>query len=126
MLTSFDQQIVLSKAVGKLPGRVDTWKHMKQTEPNAGTRAILNVFDDAMCYTEDRGWPNLPNLVELEEELKTGIEGIWRKSLPLHKRQGRRVWSRWRSAAKESSDELKLIRQHIECYLSGEVSTAEG
>jgi hypothetical protein len=52
---------------------------MRQQEQDKETRAVLETFNDALCYTVDRGMPDLPNFVQIEEELKTCVNAIWNK-----------------------------------------------
>jgi hypothetical protein len=67
----------LAKVTGKLPSNLSAWKLM-QDQAAPEYKDLLDVFNDALCYTVERGIPNLPNSVQIEEALKSCVETIWK------------------------------------------------
>jgi DNA-binding winged helix-turn-helix (wHTH) protein len=67
------------KETGKLPCNIAAWEQMRKQVRDKSTKAILETFNEALCYTVERGMPNLSNFVQIEDELNTCIKTIWRK-----------------------------------------------
>jgi ABC-type glycerol-3-phosphate transport system substrate-binding protein len=121
-MTEVKNQIALAKAFGKLPCNILAWKEMKRAVHDVNTQAVFEAFDDALCHTVDRSMPNVPNLAQIEEELKGGVKTIWEKVGKL-KRSSVATASLAdleRSCAEMICQELTRLHGRVEKFLAGD------
>lgn len=121
-LTNTDSQVTLAPAIGKLPCNIAAWKALKRQTHNHQMRAIFETFDDALCYTVERNLPNLPNLVQIEEVLKTGISALWVKIGELKRKSPTQTLDELKHACDDLiHQELTQLRRQVETYMTGPI-----
>jgi ABC-type glycerol-3-phosphate transport system substrate-binding protein len=77
-MVSSDNQPKYAEAVGKLPSNISAWRQMRKQAADETFKELLDVFNEGLRFT-DRSLPNLPNFVQIEEELKICMPTIWEK-----------------------------------------------
>ncbi|MFN8494736.1 MAG: extracellular solute-binding protein [Caldilineaceae bacterium] len=116
-----NNQMILAEKIGKLPCNILAWEEMKRQNRTRNTRPILQTFDDALCYTVERGMPNVPNLVQIEEELKTTVKTIWERVGTIKREHSLDGFSEIEtSCATMIQQELTQAKERIRKFLTGD------
>lgn len=115
-------QHTIADNLGKLPVTLEAWKGLKRHHQEQDNESSLETFERALSYTVERGYPNLPNLAQIEEELKASIARIW-EAVGEIKRTGETVplTTLELRCATMIEDELLALRKRVDMYLSGEI-----
>lgn len=119
-LTILEHQVHLARTRGKIPSTTSAWKRLEELEQDPSMRPVLETFGRAMALGSDRGLPNVPNLVDVEEALKDCMRRVWLEV-------GKIKRSAWtlpaadldKKCCEAIADELSATRRLIEPLLSG-------
>jgi len=119
-MVGVDHQLKLARAAGKLPCNISAWEQMRKQAPDKSTLELLETFNEALCYTVDCSMPNLPNFTQIEEELKTCVEVIWKRVGEIKRGSSGAPLEKLEAECKLMiHQELTKAKQEIEKFITG-------